>query len=89
MDLEERIRTAIKHGNLLSVSLYKLVSKKDMWCATYLNADNNKREMVEHPDPITALEKAIKPLRSKPPKDVVIPAARQVRKKPTRDEDLI
>lgn len=90
MDLEERIRTAIKSGNLLHLSLSR---KWDgtVWQCGYRNGDTSNVSYVEDEDPITALEKAMRPLRSPKPAPVKLPVASRIRKgKSSRaSEDLI
>ncbi|MFC3724428.1 hypothetical protein [Neoaquamicrobium sediminum] len=89
MDLEEKLRTAIKHGGLLSIALYKSSANPKMWIATYLNDSGRKHDSVEDEDPIVAIEKAMRPLRQKPPKDNPPPVARQVKSKRRSVDDLV
>lgn len=89
MTLEEKLRTAIKHGGLLSIALYASSTKKNVWVATYLNDGGKTRESVEDEDPIVAIEKAMRPLRQKPPKDNPPPVARQVKRAARQSDDLI
>lgn len=90
MTLEERIRAAVKSGNLLHLS----ISRKwdgSVWQAGYRNADNCNVQYVEDEDPIVAMEKAIRPLRSAPPPVPQVTAVKPAKKsrRKARDEDLI
>ena len=81
MDLESRIRTAIKSGGLLSVALYRSASDKEGWVCTYLNDSGKSRQSVTDKDPIAALEKGITPLRQK---GEDVPPAKAIREKKPR-----
>lgn len=89
MTLEERLRTAIKSGNLLYVSLSRNWNPPHLWAAGYRNGDSNLVQYVEDADPIVALEKAMRPLRSSPPKANPPPIAKQVKPKRPIEDDLI
>lgn len=90
MTLEERLRTAIKQGGLLSIALYKSSRNPKMWIATYLNDSGKTRDLVEDEDPIVAMEKAMRPLRQKPSAEKVsLPIARQIKRNRPATDDLI
>lgn len=63
MNLEDRIRTAIEKGGLLSVALYPSAANPGMWICAYLNDSGKSRQAVSDKDPIAALIKGITPLR--------------------------
>lgn len=60
LSLEDRIRTAVKHGGLISVSLY---ASGNEWVCCYLNDSGKPRQFTTDADPIKALEKGITPLK--------------------------
>lgn len=90
MTLEERLRTAIKSGNLLHLSLNRKWDGS-LWQCGYRNGDTNHVSYVEDADPIVAMEKAIRPLRSPKPEPVHFPTAKELKRRRSaeRNEDLI
>lgn len=88
MTLEERIRTAIKSGSFLHLSINRKWDDKEIWQCGYRNADNCNVQYVEDADPIRAMEKAITPLRLPKPPRAHLPIARQVKTR-RQSEDLI